>query len=108
MCYIFKSLMQNMILHKGDTIALGAPIFTPHLEMPHLSDYELHIVQVNATQENRSSSPTRAQEAGGSQDQDVLPGESGEPVVRRGQRRRPDEARHPGQDQAARPAHPDR
>ncbi len=57
MCYIFKSLMQNMILHKGDTIALGAPIFTPYLEIPHLSDYDLHIVQVNATQENRLQFP---------------------------------------------------
>ena len=57
MCYIFKSLMQNMILHKGDTIALGAPIFTPYLEMPHLNDYDLHIVQVNATQENRLQFP---------------------------------------------------
>src|SRR5947207_3377064 len=28
MCYTFKSLMQNHILHKGDTIALGVPIFT--------------------------------------------------------------------------------
>jgi aspartate 4-decarboxylase len=53
MCYIFRSLMQNKILHKGDTIALGTPIFTPYLEMPHLNDYEFNLVYVNATQENR-------------------------------------------------------
>ncbi len=53
MCYIFKSLMQNKILHKGDTIALGTPIFTPYLEIPHLNDYEFKVVQVYAGQENR-------------------------------------------------------
>jgi aspartate 4-decarboxylase len=53
MCYIFKSLMQNKILHKGDTIALGTPIFTPYLEIPHLNDYEFKVVHVNAPQENR-------------------------------------------------------
>ena len=40
MCYTFKSLMQNHILHKGDTIALGVPIFTPYIEMAELNDYE--------------------------------------------------------------------
>lgn len=29
MCYIFKSLIANRILKKGDTIAMGTPIFTP-------------------------------------------------------------------------------
>src|SRR5881409_2041569 len=36
MCYIFKSLKANRLLHPGDTIALGTPIFTPYLEMTHL------------------------------------------------------------------------
>ncbi len=40
MDYIFTSLMENKILHKGDTIAIGTPIFTPYLEIPHLDDYE--------------------------------------------------------------------
>jgi len=52
MCYTFKSLMQNHILHKGDTIALGVPIFTPYLEMAELNDYEFKVVHVRATQEN--------------------------------------------------------
>ena len=52
MCYTFKSLMQNHILHKGDTIALGVPIFTPYIEIAHLNDYEFNVVQVRATQEN--------------------------------------------------------
>ena len=53
MCYIFKSLKSNRILNQGDTIALGVPIFTPYLEMAHLEDYDLHFVEVHATQENK-------------------------------------------------------
>ena len=48
MCYVFKSLMTNRILRKGDTIALGTPIFTPYLEMPHLEDYHLDVVNIEA------------------------------------------------------------
>jgi aspartate 4-decarboxylase len=46
MCYIFNSLMENKILHRGDTIALGTPIFTPYLEMPELNNYQLKTVSV--------------------------------------------------------------
>jgi aspartate 4-decarboxylase len=53
MCYIFKSLKANRLLHPGDTIALGTPIFTPYLEMTHLEDYDLKVVHVKAPQENK-------------------------------------------------------
>ena len=53
MCYIFKSLKANRLLHPGDTIALGTPIFTPYLEMTHLEDYDLNVVHIKAPQENR-------------------------------------------------------
>src|SRR3954471_361627 len=53
MCYIFKSLKANRLLFPGDTIALGTPIFTPYLEMTHLEDYDLKLVQIRAPQENR-------------------------------------------------------
>ncbi|HZN45780.1 MAG TPA: aspartate 4-decarboxylase [Nitrospiraceae bacterium] len=53
MCYIFKSLKANRLLHPGDTIALGTPIFTPYLEMTHLEDYDLKVVNIKAPQENR-------------------------------------------------------
>jgi aspartate 4-decarboxylase len=53
MCYIFKSLKANRLLHPGDTIALGAPIFTPYIEMTHLEDYDLNVVNIHAPQENR-------------------------------------------------------
>jgi aspartate 4-decarboxylase len=53
MCYIFKSLKANRLLHPGDTIALGTPIFTPYLEMTHLEDYDLKMVTIQSPQENR-------------------------------------------------------
>jgi aspartate 4-decarboxylase len=53
MCYIFKSLKANRLLMPGDTIALGTPIFTPYIEMTHLEDYDLKVVEIKAPQENR-------------------------------------------------------
>src|SRR6201984_1570100 len=53
MCYIFKSLKANRLLRPGDTIALGTPIFTPYIEMSHLEDYDLKVVNIQAPQENR-------------------------------------------------------
>jgi aspartate 4-decarboxylase len=52
MCYIFKSMKSNRLLNPGDTIALGVPIFTPYLEMPHLEDFALNVVDIRAPQEN--------------------------------------------------------
>ncbi len=53
MCYIFKSLKANRLLHPGDTIALATPIFTPYPEMTHLEDYALNVVNIKSPQENR-------------------------------------------------------
>jgi aspartate 4-decarboxylase len=53
MCYIFKSLKANRLLQPGDTIALATPIFTPYIEMTHLEDYDLKVVNIEAPQENR-------------------------------------------------------
>jgi len=46
MCYVFKSLMANRLLRRGDTVALGTPIFTPYVELPHLEDFALQTVDV--------------------------------------------------------------
>jgi aspartate 4-decarboxylase len=46
MAYIFNNLLENKLLHKGDKIALGSPIFTPYLEIPLLNDYELVELEV--------------------------------------------------------------
>jgi aspartate 4-decarboxylase len=53
MCYIFKSLKANRLLLPGEIIALGTPIFTPYLDMTHLEDYDLNVVNIRAPQENR-------------------------------------------------------
>src|SRR5215813_5833441 len=53
MCYILKSLKANRLLKPGDTIALATPIFTPYIEMTHLEDYDLNVVNIHAPQENR-------------------------------------------------------
>jgi aspartate 4-decarboxylase len=50
MCYIFNSLMENRILHRGDKIALGTPIFTPYLEIPQLNDFQFEMVSVAQTE----------------------------------------------------------
>src|SRR6185503_2170619 len=50
----------NRLLHQGDTIALATPIFTPYIEMTHLEDYALNVVNVAAPQENRFQ-PTDAE-----------------------------------------------
>jgi aspartate 4-decarboxylase len=50
MAYIFNSLMENKLLHKGDKIALGSPIFTPYLEIPLLNDYEFVELEVQQSE----------------------------------------------------------
>jgi aspartate 4-decarboxylase len=52
MCYIFKTLKAARLLNTGDTIALGVPIFTPYLEMPHLEDYGLNVVEIRTERED--------------------------------------------------------
>jgi aspartate 4-decarboxylase len=46
--YIFNSLRENNLISPGDTIAIGAPIFTPYLEIPLLNDYRLDELLINA------------------------------------------------------------
>jgi len=52
MTYVFNTLMENKILHKGDKIALGAPIFTPYIEIPYLNDFEFVELEVMQNEEN--------------------------------------------------------
>jgi aspartate 4-decarboxylase len=53
MCYIFDSLMLNHLLHRGDTIALGVPTFTPYIEVPHFDRYSFKVVNIDASTERR-------------------------------------------------------
>lgn len=49
MCYLFYSLKCNFLVNPGDKMALMTPIFTPYLEIPHLNDYDLDVVNINAS-----------------------------------------------------------
>jgi len=52
MAYIFNSLIENKILKKGDKIAIGTPIFTPYLEIPHLNDFEFVELDIEQDESN--------------------------------------------------------
>src|SRR5882724_10599145 len=53
MCYIFKKPKANRLHKPGETSALATPFFTPYIEMTHLEDYALNVVNIQATQENK-------------------------------------------------------
>jgi aspartate 4-decarboxylase len=53
MCYIFDTLMQNGLLHRGDTIALAVPTFTPYIEIAHMDRFAFKVVNVDASVERR-------------------------------------------------------
>jgi aspartate 4-decarboxylase len=50
MTYIFHSLVVNKVMNPGDTIALGCPIFTPYLEIPHLKEYGFKVVSLEQSE----------------------------------------------------------
>ena len=50
MCYIFDSLVANGVLKRGDTIALGTPIFTPYLEIPKLETYAFETIEIQQSE----------------------------------------------------------
>ncbi|MDR0219005.1 MAG: bifunctional aspartate transaminase/aspartate 4-decarboxylase [Enterobacteriaceae bacterium] len=53
MTYLFNSLRSNGLVKAGDKVAIGAPIFTPYIEIPQLEDFQLEAVMVNASPEAR-------------------------------------------------------
>lgn len=57
MSYVFNSLMENRLLHKGDKIAIGTPIFTPYLEIPNLGDYELVELEIEQSEDEQWQYP---------------------------------------------------
>lgn len=48
MCYTFDSLMQNYLLHHGDSVALMVPAFTPYIEIPELARYDFDVLNISA------------------------------------------------------------
>lgn len=53
MCYIFDALAHNGLLKPGDTIAINTPIFTPYLQIPHLTGYKLAEVELKSTEDRK-------------------------------------------------------
>ncbi|MFA7670089.1 MAG: bifunctional aspartate transaminase/aspartate 4-decarboxylase, partial [Burkholderiaceae bacterium] len=51
MTYIFDTLKQNLLVGKGDKVAIGMPVFTPYIEIPELDVYGLDAVSINADPE---------------------------------------------------------
>ena len=108
MTYIFNTMRENRLLAPGDKIAIGMPIFTPYIEIPHLNDYQLVEVLVNADSAGRLAiSGRRARQAGRSGGQGVLPGQPQQSAVRQDRRRRPAQDRRHRRQPAAGPGHPD-
>ncbi len=52
MVYVFKSLMENFILHKGDKVAIITPVFSPYLEIPELNDFEFESIYIDADEKD--------------------------------------------------------
>nr|WP_307775204.1 bifunctional aspartate transaminase/aspartate 4-decarboxylase [uncultured Cetobacterium sp.] len=46
MAYIFDSLHTNKLMKPKDKIAIITPVFTPYLEIPGLSEYDLEVVEL--------------------------------------------------------------
>ncbi|WP_213959731.1 bifunctional aspartate transaminase/aspartate 4-decarboxylase [Variovorax sp. dw_954] len=59
MTYLFNSLRENHLISKGDTIALGMPIFTPYIEIPELNDYQLLEVSIEAAPDKHWQFPSK-------------------------------------------------
>ena len=100
--------------NQGDTIALGTPIFTPYLEIPHLKEYGFKVVsleQSEMTPQGRHAGSTRRRRSRSSTTRRSRRSSSSTRRNPASSRRPPgdDQAdRRPRADQAAGPAHPDR
>ncbi|MEM6052121.1 bifunctional aspartate transaminase/aspartate 4-decarboxylase [Erwinia sp. P7711] len=57
MTYLFNTLRTNGLIKAGDKVAMGAPIFTPYIEIPRLEDYRLESVMINASPEQNWQYP---------------------------------------------------
>lgn len=51
MTYVFDTLKKNLLVNKGDKVAIGMPVFTPYIEIPELDAYSLEEVAINADPE---------------------------------------------------------
>ncbi|WP_051062301.1 bifunctional aspartate transaminase/aspartate 4-decarboxylase [Ilumatobacter nonamiensis] len=47
MAYVFRSLQENHVIGPGDKVAIATPVFTPYLQIPHLEDFGLEVVDIH-------------------------------------------------------------
>ncbi|MEN8209322.1 MAG: bifunctional aspartate transaminase/aspartate 4-decarboxylase, partial [Candidatus Fermentibacteria bacterium] len=59
MTYIFNTLRENGLIQPGDKIAIGTPIFTPYIEIPVLSDYQLVEIEVEQNEDENWQYPEK-------------------------------------------------
>ncbi|MFN3234089.1 MAG: bifunctional aspartate transaminase/aspartate 4-decarboxylase [Gammaproteobacteria bacterium] len=57
MTYLFQTLNANGLIKKHDKVAIITPIFSPYLEIPHIPEYELEIVEIKASEEDNWQVP---------------------------------------------------
>jgi len=50
--YIFDALKHNGLINEGDRIAINTPVFTPYIQIPRLSNFDLAEINLLATEEN--------------------------------------------------------
>lgn len=50
--YIFDSLKHNGLLNEGDKIAINIPIFTPYIQIPKLTNFDLVPMNLSSSEEN--------------------------------------------------------
>lgn len=57
MCYIFDSLVENGLLKRGDSVALGVPAFTPYIEIPALPKYDFKVTYIEGSGRDADGNP---------------------------------------------------
>lgn len=50
-CYIFDALKHNGLIEEGDRIAINTPIFTPYIQIPRLTNFQLTELDLEASEE---------------------------------------------------------
>ncbi|MEG1426714.1 MAG: bifunctional aspartate transaminase/aspartate 4-decarboxylase [Oscillospiraceae bacterium] len=59
MCYIFDALKHNGLINAGEKIAINTPIFTPYIQIPHLTGYEMIEIDLYSTEESNWHIPAK-------------------------------------------------
>ncbi len=50
MAYVFRTLKENLVIERGDKVAISTPVFTPYLQIPTLEDFGFDVVALHAAE----------------------------------------------------------